>query len=264
MHRIERDAKQTAGRSNSRSDQAINPAGSRPAAAGSESKETVADLVSIVILACNELRYTKECVASIRRHTPEPHEIIFIDNGSKDETISWLRALVKENPKYKLIENKTNLGFARGCNQGLKAATGEYLLLLNNDVVVTEGWLGGLRECLQSSPKIGIVGPMTNQISGIQKIENVGYGSLERLDEYARGFREKNRHRRIQCRRLVGFCMLFRRRLIDEIGLLDETFGTGNFEDDDFCLRAELAGFRNLIAGDVFIHHYRQPEFHRQ
>jgi GT2 family glycosyltransferase/MoaA/NifB/PqqE/SkfB family radical SAM enzyme/Flp pilus assembly protein TadD len=242
-------------------EQAINLAGSRPAAAGPETKEIVGDLVSIVILTRNELRYTKECVHSIRRHTPEPHEILFVDNGSKDGTISWLRTLVKENPKYQLIQNENNLGFARGCNQGLKAATGEYLLLLNNDVVVTEGWLSGLKECLQSSPKIGIVGPMTNQISGIQKIEKAGYRSLEGLDEYARGFRGKNRHRRIECRRLVGFCMLFRRRLIDEIGFLDESFGTGNFEDDDFCLRAELAGYRNTIAGDVFIHHYGSRSF---
>jgi GT2 family glycosyltransferase/MoaA/NifB/PqqE/SkfB family radical SAM enzyme/Flp pilus assembly protein TadD len=240
---------------------ALDLSASRPTAAGPGNKGTVGDLVSLVILTCNELRYTKECVESIRRHTPEPHEILFVDNGSKDGTISWLRALVKENPKYKLIENEINLGFARGCNQGLKAASGEYLLLLNNDVVVTEGWLSGLQECLESSPKIGITGPMTNHISGIQKIEEVGYRSLEGLDEYARGFREKNRHRRIPCRRLVGFCMLFRRELVVQVGLLDENFGTGNFEDDDFCLRAELAGFRNFIAGDVFIHHYGSRSF---
>jgi GT2 family glycosyltransferase len=184
-----------------------------------------------------------------------------VDNGSKDGTISWLRALVNENPKYKLIENKNNLGFARGCNQGLKAASGEYLLLLNNDVVVTKEWLSGLKECLQSSPNVGITGPMTNLISGIQKIEKVEYRSLEGLDEYARSFREKNRYRRIPFRRIVGFCMLFRRELLDRIGLLDENFGTGNFEDDDFCLRAELAGYRNMIAGDVFIHHFGSRSF---
>ncbi len=62
-------------------------------------------------------------------------------------------------------------------------------------------------------------------------------------------------------RRVVGFCMLFRRSLVDQIGLLDESFGTGNFEDDDFCARAALAGYRNVIAGDVFIHHFGSRSF---
>ena len=102
---------------------------------------------------------------------------------------------------------------------------------------------------------------MTNHISGIQKVERVGYDALDGLESYARTFREKNRHRRIEARRLVGFCMLFRRSLVDEIGLLDESFGTGNFEDDDFCARAALAGYRNVIAGDVFIHHFGSRSF---
>ena len=130
-------------------------------------------LISIVILTFNQLNFTKECVKSIQMHTLEPHEVIFVDNGSKDGTVSWLCELVRENPHYGLIENRENLGFAKGCNQGIEAATGKYLLLLNNDVVVTEGWLLGMLECLNRHPGIGIVGPMTNQISGIQKISEV-------------------------------------------------------------------------------------------
>ena len=116
-------------------------------------------------------------------------------------------------------------------------------------------------ECLKSAPDTGIVGPMTNNISGVQKVERVGYDAIEGLESYARSFREKNRHRRTEARRVVGFCMLFRRSLVDQIGLLDESFGTGNFEDDDFCARAALAGYRNVIAGDVFIHHFGSRSF---
>jgi len=217
--------------------------------------------VSIIILTLNQHKYTKECVESIQKHTPEPHEIIFIDNGSGDGTVKWLRKLAKHNSNYKLVENKKNLGFSKGCNQGIEAATGEFILLLNNDVVVTENWLDGMLECLTSAPHIGIVGPLTNSISGPQKVPFVGYSSMDGLTDYARAFRHKNRHRRIPYRRVVGFCMLFRRQLIEEIGLLDESFGSGNFEDDDFCLRASLAGYRNVIAGDVFIHHYGSRTF---
>ncbi len=219
------------------------------------------EITSLVILTFNELEYTKRCVESIRRHTPEPHEIIFVDNGSTDGTVKWLRKLVEENGHYKLIENRENLGFARGCNQGVEAATGEYVLLLNNDTVVTPDWLSGMLETLTSAPDIGIVGPMTNQISGIQKVEEIGYASLDGLAGYAGAFRERNRHRRIETRRIVGFCMLFRRSLVNRIGMLDESFGTGNFEDDDLCARAALAGYRNVIAGDVFIHHFGSRSF---
>lgn len=218
------------------------------------------DLTSIVILTFNQLEYTKKCVESIRRFTPENHEIIFVDNASKDGTREWLKKLVSEDSNYRLIENKENLGFAKGCNQGISESKGEFILLLNNDVIVTEGWLSGLIDCLKSAPDAGIVGPMTNNISGLQKVE-VDYKNGDGIDDFARRFKKTFRGRRIPLRRIVGFCMLFKRELIDRIGLLDESFGTGNFEDDDLCLRAELAGFRNYVAGDTFIHHYGSRSF---
>lgn len=224
-------------------------------------KIQIPGLVSIVILTFNRLDCTKACVESIRRNTREPHEIIFVDNGSKDGTVQWLKQFAKGDNRYSLIENRRNHGFARGCNQGIEASRGEYILLLNNDVVVTPGWLSGLVEGITAAPDIGIVGPMTNEISGPQRVPDPGYKGLDQLDEYAKTFREKHRSRRIQARRVVGFCVLFRRLLVETIGSLDERFGSGNFEDDDYCLRAVLEGFRNMIVGDVFIHHEGSASF---
>ena len=218
-------------------------------------------LVSIVILTFNQLRYTKECIRSIQKYTPEKHEIIFIDNGSTDGTLEWLKKLIKKYPNYKLINNKINLGFAKGCNQGIKASSGEFIILLNNDVVVTENWLSGMLECLNFRPNVGIVGPMTNNISGPQKVPQVSYESIQDLPSFAKSFNEQNRYRRPRHQRIVGFCMLFKRKLVDDIGYLDESFGTGNFEDDDYCLRTALHGYQNYIAGDVFIHHYGSRSF---
>ena len=192
-------------------------------------KVTVKGLVSIVILTFNQLDYTKKCLESIRKHTPGKHEIIFVDNKSTDGTIKWLKKLVKENPHYTLIANKENLGFAKGCNQGIEAASGEYILLLNNDVIVTKDWLSGMLECLDSSPDIGIVGPMTNSISGPQQVVKAGYASINNVDEYAGSFRSKNRYRRIPLRRIVGFCMLFRKDLVEKVGLLDEKLRNREF-----------------------------------
>ncbi len=222
---------------------------------------TASGITSIIILTFNQLEYTKGCMKSIQKHTPEPHEIIFVDNGSTDGTLRWLRKLTQENKNYTLIENKENLGFAKGCNQGIETSRGEFILLLNNDVVVSDGWLSGLMECLNHGPAAGIVGPMTNNISGPQQVFSDEYRSVNDLNIYAAKFRTQYRHRRIPLRRIVGFCMLFKRELAEEIGMLDESFGTGNFEDDDFCLRAALAGYTNYIAGDVFIHHYGSRSF---
>ena len=159
------------------------------------------------------------------------------------------------------MENGTNLGFAAGCNIGMRLAKGGRILLLNNDVVVTRGWLAGLLECLERDPRLAIVGPMTNEIAGPQRLAATSYGNLEELEEFARSFKRENAGRRIAVDRVVGFCMLFTRELMEAIGELDESFGTGNFEDDDFCLRAALAGFGCAIAGDVFIHHYGSHSF---
>jgi len=226
-----------------------------------QQKNSIKGLTSIVILTLNQLEYTKKCVKSLRKHTPEPHEIIFVDNGSTDGTVKWLEKLAKENENTGVIQNRSNLGFAKGCNQGIAASRGEYILLLNNDVIVTDNWLSGMIECLNSASNTGIVGPMTNNISGPQQVISSEYRSVDYLSGYAAKFREKNRHRHIPSKRIVGFCMLFRRKLAEEIGWLDESFGTGNFEDDDFCLRASLEGYTNLISGDVFIHHYGGRSF---
>jgi GT2 family glycosyltransferase/Tfp pilus assembly protein PilF len=224
-------------------------------------KAMIHGLVSIIIPVTGETKHLKECVQAIRKRSPEPHEVIFADTNSPQDIQKWLKMIARENTNYKFIQTPKSLHPSESLNLGIRESSGEFLLFLNPDVMVTENWLSGLLECLQNARDIGIVGPITNQISGIQRIEEVGYRSLEALDEYARSFREKNRCRRIPSRRIVGFCMLLRRELVDRIGLLDESFGKGNFEDDDFCLRAELAGYRNMIAGDVFVHHFGSRSF---
>ena len=212
-------------------------------------------LTSIIILTLNQLPFTQVCLESISQNTPEPYQLIMVDNGSSDGTVQWLQEQARRDDRISVFENAVNRGFAAGCNQGISAASGEYLLLLNNDTVVTEGWLGGMRELLDRYSDAGVIGPMTNSASGVQVVADVGYDTMAQLPPWAAAFREEHRYRIIPQRRIVGFCMLFRRELTDSIGLLDESFGSGNYEDDDFCLRAELAGYRNLIAGDVFIHH---------
>lgn len=218
-------------------------------------------LVSIIILTFNQWACTEECLASIKKHTPESHEVIVVDNGSSDGTRGHLQAMSAGDRRYRLVLNAENCGYAAGCNQGIRLARGEYVVLLNNDTVVTPEWLSGLLECHASHPRAGIVGPLTNSASGIQVLLEHDYEKAGGLDEFAWTFRIRNRFRRVRSRRIVGFCMFCKRSLLDEIGLLDEQFGTGNYEDDDICLRAAVAGYQNLVAADLYIHHHGSMSF---
>ncbi|WP_420070670.1 glycosyltransferase [Syntrophus gentianae] len=219
-------------------------------------REIIKGKVSIILVTQNRLDFTKKCVNSIRRHTRQPYELIFVDNASKDSTVKWLKRQVKENKGSRLIENKENVGHIKGRNQGLNIAQGEYIVLLDNDVIVSQGWLDSMLQCLNNGSDVGIVGPMTNSGSGIQEVLDDSYRSVDYLDKYAVKFMERYRHRRIPCRNIDGFCLLFKRTLVEKVGLLDETFESGHFEDEDYCLRAALEDYRNFIAGDVFIHHF--------
>jgi GT2 family glycosyltransferase/2-polyprenyl-3-methyl-5-hydroxy-6-metoxy-1,4-benzoquinol methylase/glycosyltransferase involved in cell wall biosynthesis/Flp pilus assembly protein TadD len=214
-------------------------------------------LASIVILTYNQLDYTKITIDSIRRHTKNPYEIIVIDNASSDGTVEYLEA----QKDIRAVFNEENLGFPAGCNQGMEIAKGDYVVLLNNDVIVSDNWLEDLIECAESSSQIGIVGPMSNRISGYQLETNVSYKKVSQVHDFAAKYRRKNRKRLSESPRVAGFCMLIKRDLLDKIGGLDVAFGIGNCEDDDYCLRARLAGYNVVIAGDVFIHHFGSKSF---
>jgi len=217
--------------------------------------------VSIIILTWNALDYTKKCVHSIQNHTKYPHEIILVDNASTDGTVEYLRNLVKGHSNYKLIENRENRGFAAGNNQGVSAASGEYVMLLNNDVLVSDGWLESLVESLERDEKIGMVGPITNSISGRQQVISIPYADEKGFHEFAQGIRRTYKGRLTPRNRVAGFAVLIKKALYKEVGGLDESFGTGNYEDDDLCLKVSGKGYAIMVDEGVFIHHYRSQTF---
>mgnify|MGYP000892178229 CR=1 FL=1 len=213
-------------------------------------------LTSIIIPCWNGLEYTRQLIESIEAYTPQEHEIIFVDNGSTDGTGDFLAEYVKAHQNAKVITNPTNHGFPKACNQGLAAARGEYLCLINTDVIVTPEWLTGLIECMEHRPKVGIVGPMTNNISGPQVFPQGKYNSLFKMIEFSRDFRASFKKNYVPFFRIVFFCVLISRECYKKVGHLDERFTPGNFEDDDYCMRAILAGFRTYFTHDVFVHHH--------
>ncbi len=218
-------------------------------------------VVSIIMLTWNALDYTKKCVKSISEHTRLSYEIIFVDNASKDGTQKYLEQLVEKHSHYKLIKNAENKGFAAGNNQGVELASGKYVLLLNNDVLVADRWLENLVEAIELDEHIGMLGPITNHISGRQMLTEVPYKSDQGYYEFADKVAVQNNNKITPRRRIAGFAILMKTELYKTVGGLDESYGSGNFEDDDLCLKVRAEGYAILVHEGVFIHHYGSQTF---
>ncbi|MBB6693122.1 methyltransferase domain-containing protein [Cohnella xylanilytica] len=212
---------------------------------------------SIVIVTHNQLAVTKRCIESIRRHTAEgSYELIVVDNASADGTAKWL----KEQPDVRLVETGTNAGYARGCNAGAAAASGDRILLLNNDTAVTPRWLEQLTRALDSGDDVAAVGPVTNYAGYGQTVEAT-YRTPEELERFAEAYNVSTPSLWEERLKLIGFCLLVSRRAWEAVGPLDEAYGIGNYEDDDWCLRARRFGYRLLLCKDTFVHHEGSATF---
>ena len=206
------------------------------------------------------MAYTKKCIDSIRKHTRQKYELILVDNGSKDGTEDYFRSM----PGAKVIRNAENLGVSKGWNQGMRLADGEYILILNNDIIVGPDWLENMVRLAESDPSIGLVGPRSNYIAGPQVVADVAYKSATGYDEHAiPAFIGKwqAEHDLSACEFgfIKGFCHLIPRRVFAKVGFYDERFGKGNFEDDDYCLRVRCHGYRALsptIASSIIMAAY--------
>jgi glycosyltransferase involved in cell wall biosynthesis/predicted Zn-dependent protease len=221
------------------------------------------ELASIIILCCNEVHYTRQCVDSILKHARPPYELIFVDNGSTDATPTYLEE-TKSRPgpdRFVILRNENNRGFPAGCNQGLNHAHGHYVVFLNNDTIVTEGWLDGLIHwSLQEWPKIGLVGAVTNYAPPPQEVIG-NNGDLDALPSFALRRRREFAGKALDVERLSGFCLLGRREVLQQVGGFDERFGLGFFDDDDLCVRVRQCGYRLLVALNVYIHHFGNRTF---
>jgi GT2 family glycosyltransferase len=210
---------------------------------------------SIIIPTYNRLDLLQSCIASIRQYTEIPYEIIVVDNASMDGTAEWC---IRE--KIIFISLPRNVGFPIACNKGLRFSSGDILVLLNNDTIVTANWLSNMSAALESSSDIGIVGPITNYASGSQQVDY----SFENIAEFQRiaakvNVSDSTKWKRVE--RIVGICLVFHRGFMEQIGLLDERFSPGHYEDDDFCLRARLHGFSLLVCHDTLIYHEGSASF---
>lgn len=217
--------------------------------------------ISIVIVTYNNLHLTRACLDSVERYSNEHNvEIIIVDNASHDGTREFLKSCADSNSKYRVILNAENKGFAAANNQGLKIAGGDYLVMLNNDTEVSPGWLQTLLQHFQLNPDLGLIGPVTNNIGNEAKI-SLRYKNAAEMWRKARTYTLHHMGELLPIRVLAFFCVMMPRHIYEAVGPLDEKFGLGFFEDDDYCRRIEQAGWQLGCAEDVFIHHHLSASF---
>lgn len=214
-----------------------------------EKNPDIVPSVSVVIPVYNNLSYTETCWNSVRKNSKIPFELLIVDNGS-DEPVQYFAG----QNNYRCIRNEKNLGFAGAVNQGIRNTNGEYVAILNNDCIVTPGWLERMIAHIEEDDTIGIVAPLTNYAATEQQID-AKYKNEDALYRFSEDLYRKHKGERREMKKVVGMCMVIPRRVIEEVGLFDTRFGIGNFEDDDYCLRVRLAGYKVVCARDVFLHH---------
>ena len=134
------------------------------------------------------------------------------------------------------------------------------VVLLNNDTYVTRGWIQDLVRPLIRDKTIGLVGPVTNMIGGVQKV-SLHYRDMSEMAERARAFTMLRKGSLYETDAIAFFCVALRREVVREVGLLDPAFGLGFFEDDDYCQRIIKAGYRIVCADGVFVHHHLSASF---
>lgn len=200
--------------------------------------------VSIITVVFNQLQHTRRFIESLYRWTKGVEfELIVVDSGSDKETGEYLAGL--SYPGLKTVRFEDNIGWIKGINEGYKhiAPDSSFVIFSNNDIVLTEQ--AYMTKLLRHfTEEVGAVGPTTNYVIGRQFVAYNHPGILEEPTNT-----------------LIGFFLCIRRKVLDEIGLLDESFGIGGSDDYDICLRIKDFGYTLLIARDVFVHHAGSKTF---
>jgi GT2 family glycosyltransferase len=204
---------------------------------------------------------TKECIDSIRSSSTDVEfNLIVVDNGSSDGSVEWLQS----EKNCHVIYNKENNGFAKGVNQGIRAGNAEYICCLNSDTIVTKQWLSELvngvkkYNCDAVSPMIPTI---KNDWMKYVKIKS-GY-SLLKWCIINRGWPKDVCVNNLNGRKrnMAFACILFKRKIVDTVGYLDERFAIGSCEDLDFCRRAMNEGFKFYFCNYAIVYHMAHSTF---
>ncbi len=226
--------------------------------------------VDVVVCVHNALEDVRECLDSVVRNSTPPFRLVLVDDGSDEETRQYLTRFARTQ-RAELIRNEAARGYTFAANQGLRASGGDHVILLNSDTVVPSGWLERLVTCAESDPRIGLAGPLSNCASWQSIPEVAGddgdWASNPLPDSFSPDLMTALLaedcglwYPRMPF--LNGFCILIRRKVLEDVGLFDEeSFGKGYGEENDYCLRARAKGFELALADDLFVLHKQSKSY---
>ncbi len=217
--------------------------------------------ITVIIPHWNGEAILRRCLISLRLTDYDNYEVMVVDNGSTDHSVTMIR---NEFPEVNVAESPVNLGFAAGCNLGISNSESPYVALLNNDAEVTAGWLTPLAELAESDPAIAAVQPKILSIHNRQKFDYCGAAGGE-MDIFGYPFAwgrlfdmiEKDQKRYDQVRQIfwaTGAAKLIRRAAINRVGLFDETF-FAHMEEIDLDWRMQLAGYKIKVQPASVVYH---------
>ena len=236
---------------------------------------------AIIIPTYKNEKLTIACLQSIKKNTTEPYKIIWVDDASGEFSRGVVKRFLDENKfQYELIWSDKNEGFVKSINKGIKKSielNAQFIILQNNDTEVSPEWLVRMRQVMETDPKIGIVGPLASPGYGWQSIRHVGdyYHKLSELSEveynkklwtdYAQYISRKNDRTYEYVYDMVAFfSVMIKKNVVDTIGFLDEQYGMGFYDDNDYCQSALRAGFEIALACDVLIKHEHSKTFKKK
>lgn len=223
--------------------------------------------ISFIILFHNQWEITKQTIDtlidSLEKSVLSHSEIIVVDNGSELEAYKALISIVHQYVLQKIpircLRLDENMGYPVGINFGLSKSQGQYIAVLNSDLIFTKGWLEPLLHALKEEPKRGLVGPYLSNATGEQ---HVGYTETDvsKIHQYSATFM-KQLAQTLPTYRLIGACMVLKREVLDAVGGNDFWFGAGHFDDDDWCIRIRLAGYQLGLVKNSFVYHIGSGSF---
>ena len=207
----------------------------------------------IVIPVYDQARYTQACVESIFAHTLIPFRLIIVDDASKErQTTDYLEDLKRhESARVLVLRLEKNQGYVGAVNHGLEKTSAQFVVVMNNDTLVYPGWLTEMICVAQKDPAIGLVNPQWE----------VPKRFRGRLDLYVARHVVSQRGRFIETDWVRGFCYLTKRCVIEKIGGLDEDFAPAYYDDWDYSLRAQAAGYRCVCALGAFVFHIKNATY---
>ncbi len=210
--------------------------------------------VSIVVTAYNRLDKTKECVESVLKYSQNvDFDLILVDNGSSDDTFEYFKSVPHNKVRIVRITKNVDQRFALCCIE--LNWISQYVVLVPNDIIVTENWLYNLLAVAKSDPKIGMVNPVCSNVSNLQQVD-LDFQSREEMQKKAAAYNKTDPAKWHERLRLITLGTLFKTACLYAVGmpLFDVGF-VHDFADDDITFRVRRAGYKAVLAGDTWIHH---------